>query len=74
LDLTFRVLVDSDLPELSLLPDFGGKMEEERIFDDKKVGRVYRCYSCSIANVQIRPANEFRVRIKKRVGNLRWGI
>ncbi len=74
LDLTFRVLVDSDLPELSVLPDFGGNMEEERIFDDKKVGRVYRCYSCSIANVQIRPANEFRVRIKKRVGNLRWGI
>ncbi len=67
LDLTFRILVDSSLPELVFTPDFGISMKEQPILDDKKVSRIYRSYSCSLKNVLIRPATDFTVRIHKRL-------
>jgi NTE family protein len=66
LTLTFRILVDSELPELVFSPEFGLPMKPRAAVDDKMTGRIYRGYECRIPRGTVHAKSEFRVRINKK--------
>jgi len=66
LTLTFRILVDYELPELVFSSEFGLPMKPQAAVDDKITGRIYRCYECRIPRGMVHAKSEFEVRINKK--------
>jgi hypothetical protein len=66
LALTFRILVDFDLPELVFSSEFGLPIRPQPMVDDKTSGRVYRCYECRIPRAMVDAKSEFKVRINRK--------
>jgi hypothetical protein len=66
LTLVFRILVDSELPELAFSSEFGLPMKPQAAVDDRTTGRIYRCYECRIPRAMVHAKSEFLVGINKK--------